>query len=299
MYKKDALREYIMNSELRILSNNIRVRLSKELAKKYDKGYYDIELQKIQKYFNLVNDLNLKFPGNATPIFYIYIVPDDNYVDLLKFQNIYNVSKGGGKTVKSYDLDGFNSAYGLSQNMLENRLNGERIEEKASSIHEIAHVIHSQFFFNTNICICEGFAETLPLYTFDLEQQFTEHREIITSLNEAQIFTVQEMLDSEKNGTFGKDFIIPSNFSTFRKSYISSYLFVRGCLEIISSKFNLNRISATQKFLEIIKQSDCTNEWLIFDIADYLEIPRDELLNGKKIQMQVIDSLVDKNKKSL
>ena len=40
MYQKDKLREYISNSEIRVFSDNIKVRLSKELAKKYDNGSY-------------------------------------------------------------------------------------------------------------------------------------------------------------------------------------------------------------------------------------------------------------------
>lgn len=38
MYEKDSLIEYIESSELRIFSKEIKVRLSKELALKYDRG---------------------------------------------------------------------------------------------------------------------------------------------------------------------------------------------------------------------------------------------------------------------
>ena len=36
MYERDELREYIKNSELRIFNKKIKIRLSSELAKKYD-----------------------------------------------------------------------------------------------------------------------------------------------------------------------------------------------------------------------------------------------------------------------
>ena len=49
MYQKDILREYISNSELRIFSKKIKVRLSKELADKYDKGRYSNYLKNMQK----------------------------------------------------------------------------------------------------------------------------------------------------------------------------------------------------------------------------------------------------------
>ena len=40
MYKKNILKEYISKSELRVFNDKIKVRLSKELAKKYDAGSY-------------------------------------------------------------------------------------------------------------------------------------------------------------------------------------------------------------------------------------------------------------------
>ena len=49
MYQKDKLREYISNSEIRVFSDNIKVRLSKELASKYDNGSYYNYLKDIQK----------------------------------------------------------------------------------------------------------------------------------------------------------------------------------------------------------------------------------------------------------
>lgn len=117
---------------------------------------------------NMINTLEIKYPGNANPVFYIYIVPDDNYSKLLKIPSTFDKGKGGGKPVRCYDLDGFNSAYGLSQNMLENKLdkdkNISRIENK---IHELSHIIHSQFFL-INQTICEGFAEALPLFALVL-----------------------------------------------------------------------------------------------------------------------------------
>ena len=85
MYEKDSLREYIESSELRIFSKEIKVRLSKELALKYDRGCYNNYLESIQMYLNMINTLEIKYPGNANPVLYIYIVPDDNYSKLLKY----------------------------------------------------------------------------------------------------------------------------------------------------------------------------------------------------------------------
>ena len=48
MYEKDSLKKYIFNSEIRVFSKEIKVRLSKDLAIKYDKGLYKNALLNIQ-----------------------------------------------------------------------------------------------------------------------------------------------------------------------------------------------------------------------------------------------------------
>ena len=88
MYQKDVLKEYINNSELRKFSKDINVRMSKKLSLKYDKGSYNNYLNTIQKCFDIIKLLKIEYPGNAHPILYIYIVPDDKYVELLNFPKI-------------------------------------------------------------------------------------------------------------------------------------------------------------------------------------------------------------------
>ena len=291
MYQKDILREYISNSELRIFSKKIKVRLSKELADKYDKGSYSNYLKNMQKCFDMINTLGIQYPGNAKPVLYVYIVPDDRYSEILKIPAIFDEGKGGGKPVPCYDLDGFNSAYGLSQNILENKLEEENsVSRIENEIHELSHIIHSQFF-STNQTICEGFAETLPLYALGFEEIFDDHRTAIMELDESQIFSAQQLLNSEKNATYGAEAVLPNRSCSFRFSYISSYLFVRGCVEIIAEKYDFSKPQAIQYFLEIVRQSNCRNEWLIYDIANALDVPQNELLNGKQMQMRVLESL--------
>jgi len=291
MYKKNRMREYIKSSELRIFNERIKVRLSKELAVKYDNGCYYNYLNNMDKYFQMIDKLNIHYPSNANPVLYVYIVPDDRYAELLKFPAIFDKGKGGGKAVRCYDLDGFTSAYGLSQNMLENKgIEETNISKIENQIHELAHIVHSQFFYKNQI-ICEGFAEALPLYALGLEEIFDEHRNSIINLNENQILSAQEILNSEKDNTYGFESILPNRSCSFRLSYISSYLFVRGCMETISKKYNLSKEQSVQYFLEIVKESDCTNEWLIYDIADALQLTRGELLNEKGIQLEILQSL--------
>ena len=298
MYQKDVLREYISKSELRVFSEKIKVRLSKELAEKYDNGSYNNYLSNMQKCLDMIDTLNIQYPGNAHPVLYVYIVPDNSYSELLRIPKIFDKGAGGGKPVPCYDLDGFNSAYGLSQNILENRPEEEtKISRIENEIHELSHIVHSQFF-STHQTICEGFAETLPLYALDFEEIFDEHRNTIIELDESQIISAQELLNSEKKGIYGAGALLPNRSCSFRFSYISSYLLVRGCIETIAEKNNFSKAQAIQKFLEIVKQSNCSNEWLIYDIANSIGIPQDELLNGKHLQMKVLTSLSTQVQKS-
>ncbi len=292
MYEKNKLKEYIKNSELRVFNKDIKVRLSKELAIKYDKGYYNEYLNNISKYIKMIKKLNIKYPGNAKPVLYVYIVPDNNYRELLGIPEKYDNGKGGGKPVMCYDLDGFSSAYGLSQNILENKNKETDISKVENEIHELSHIVHSQFF-NKNLIISEGFAEALPLYGLNMEKDFTEHKNALLNLEEEQILSVQEILKLEKDDTFGIETILQNKTCSFRISYISSYLFVRGCMEIIAKKFDLKKEDAVQRFLEIVRESECINEWLIFDIADALDLSREELLNGKQIELEVLKSLLE------
>jgi hypothetical protein len=95
----------------------------------------------------------------------------------------------------------------------------------------------------------------------------------------------------EKNGTFNGESLIPNKSCSFNLAYISSYLFVRGCMETLAANHKLSRIKATQKFLEVVRSSQCTNEWLIFDIANALDLEPEELLNGKLLQVESLKKL--------
>ena len=297
MYKKNLLREYILNSELRSFSDKIKVRLSKDLAEKYDKGAYENYLKNIEKFYDMLNNLNIKYPSNANPILYLYIVPDDNFTELLNIPEVFRGSRGGGRPVKCYDIDGFKTAYGISQNLCENRsLNTISVSRMVNEIHELSHLIHGMFFSNNRI-INEGVAEVIPLYVMKLGEGFDEYRDILLNLEESQIYSVKEILNQERNNEFGKEATLPNKSCSFRLSYISSYLFVRGCLEVIGEKFSYNKIQSLQFFLELIMQSGCSYEYLIYDIADVLDIDRDELLNGKSLQLNVINNLSNNDSK--
>ncbi len=149
-YKNITLREYIENSELIVINSHFKIRLSKELLKKYENNLYKTELDSLKKHIEKINALNIKYSANANPVFYLYIVPDSNFKELLNFSRS---SICGGKPVISFDLDGFNSSYGLSSNMLENNTSSA-IQETVNTIHELAHLVHSIFFLGVDRFIC-------------------------------------------------------------------------------------------------------------------------------------------------
>lgn len=290
-YSPDRLKSYVESSELRIVNESFRVRLSSELSKRYDDGIYKTSIGNLSEYIGQVKKLGLQYPGNANPVFYVYIVPDEDFVELLQYP--YKTQKSGGKPVLSYDLDGFSSAYGLSQNICANSVGKQNVSRVVNNIHELGHLVHSQFF-NKDRFICEGFAEALPLYTMDYESVFDEHRNAIKGLKPNQIFSAKELLTMDRIGKFDGNFLIPDKSCSFSLSYISSYLFVRGCMEKMVDKHHISRVEATQKFLEMVRKSRCSNEWLVLDLSSDLEISGDELLCSKELQIKTLGKISEK-----
>lgn len=293
MNSYNKLRDYIKEAELRDYNGKIKVKLSKDLAQKYDQGVYDEYLSEMETIWNLIGRIGIKYPGNSKPEFYLYIVPDEDYAEILGIPEIFNNEKSGGKPVACQELDGFNYAYGTSQNLCENFRKPSNKMSFENKVHELAHLVHGEFFTESSI-FGEGFAEALALYTLDIEDDFFDHKDALMIMDVDKIYTVQELINQERDKSFGKEALSENKSCSFRLSYISSYLFVRGLMEKIEEKFNLNRNESTQYFLEMIRQSNYNNEWLIYDIADHLEISREELLNTKSIQIGVIKRILQK-----
>ena len=86
---------------------------------------------------------------------------------------------------------------------------------------------------------------------------------------------------------------MPNKPCSFRESYVSAYLHVRGIIELIESKENISKIEATQRFLELVKNSNYNNEYLIADIADSIGYPKEDLLYNKNVQRKVINEIND------
>ena len=281
-YLYNALKEYIKNSELRVVNDRFRVRLSADLAKKYDNGVYRNALNLLISHIDAINSLKIKYPNGENPVFYMYVVPDKNFAELLAYP--YKDKRGGGRPVDSFEKDGFSAAYGTSQNMLANHSETESVSQRENSIHEFAHMVQGMFF-NTHLPILgEGFAEVIPLYSLKMEEQFDEHRNVIINMDDAQIFTVRDMYKMCQDGSFYTKNRVPNKSCSFDWSYISSYLFVRGYIMQIAKKFRINRLKATQKFLDIMYDIQRDGVGLFVDMAAVIDMQPDELIDSKKLQ---------------
>lgn len=228
-YKQDQLQKYINDTKLIIINDYFRIRLSKELLVKYNNHLYDEGLNNFKRYVEVIKQLNINYPYNATPIFYMYIVPDENFKELLGFANDEKITSGG-RPVNCYDLDGFPNAYGVSSNIVEGRSHPS-IMQDANSIHEFAHLIHSIFFKDKNRFIAEGIADAITLYILDYESKMKDYQELIKSLKKEDILSAQELIKIEND--FDIEPMIKNKSCSFEKTYISAYLFIRTCIETI------------------------------------------------------------------
>ena len=288
--KQNELKEYIEQSEKIEIEPNFCIRLSKELMKKYVLGLYTKQINTMKGHMKAINDLGLPYPANAKPIFYLYIVPDNNFKELLSYP-IPNKDHGG-KPVICYDLDGFSWAYGISSNMIENE-NDLNVSQIVNEIHELAHLVYCQFF-ERYFCrmLGEGFAECLPLYLLNMENNFTLHQETLSKLKKEHILTANQLITLEPD-EWNDNSLYPDRSCSFRIAYLSSYLFVRSCLENIELRFQLNKVAATQKFFEILRTTTYTKQLFLVEIAQAIGVEEHYFLNENQMQYNLARKLVE------
>lgn len=119
-YEENKLfRKYIEESIVISINEHLKIRLPKSYLEKYKSGLYANALQNWNACIEEIKQLNINYPSNAHPIVYMYIVPNNQFVELLNFPKEI-ATKGGGKPVVSYDLESFPYAYGTSSNLMEN-----------------------------------------------------------------------------------------------------------------------------------------------------------------------------------
>lgn len=295
MRNYDKLKEYIEKSEIRQFNERLTIRLSKELADNYDKGIYKDYLEINSKHIELLDSLNIKYKNDKLPTFYFYIVPENNCVELLNVPEYFaKKSNGGGRPVESFDSDSYSRAYGVSQNIALSKQTG--ISSRENQIHELAHLVTLEFNLK-HAFICEGIAELIPLYILDMEDEFDEHREVLSSLTEDKIYTIKELINFDKSGLGGKPLVMNRGCS-FEQGYASSYLIMRGIIDIIIEKFNMSKIEALQFFLDTCSNTDLYGEKFMVKLSEILDVDNNEFLNSKNIQLQVIKNLNTNKRKN-
>lgn len=287
------LKDYVKKSELRIYKDTIYIKLSKELSEKYDNGIYNNYFNKLLNCYLELKDLDIKYPASSKPILYIYIVPDDNYQELLQIPKKFDRGFGGGKPVTCFELDGFKSAYGISQGICERYSENINISRKVNNIHELFHLIHGEFQRNESF-ISEGLAEAVPLHIMGYEEHFLEHRDIVLNLKDDQIISSKELINSERDNSFGKEESLPNKSCSFRYSYISSYLFIRVILEQIERKESLSKKEALIFLLKLLRETPYSGEWLVEYLAFNTGLNKEDLLNNINLQKEIINSITKK-----
>lgn len=280
---KDALREYIERSEKRIVIDGVfNVRMSPELAQKFDAGKYETMIQEHAKCIDELIKINIKYPANAKPIFYLYIVPDENFVELLSYP--YKERQGGGRPVDSYDLDGFNNAFGSSQNRIEYNGPIPVDEHHVNLIHEYAHLIQGQFGYGSQM-FGEGFAEMIVWYALEYEKLIPSHLDAMKLLK--KIYTANELLTSVAFSD-----VVSGKTCSFQPSYISSYLWVRAVVEHICKQYNLSKFDAIQKFLELYNYIHFDKQWFIMDLAKEIGMNVEKLLDSTDYQIAELNKII-------
>ncbi len=103
-------------------------------------------------------------------------------------------------------------------------------------VHELAHLVHGDWI--EIYPICEGFAEAIPFYMLNLTDE--KQQEIALNLTPKEIYSVNTLI---KRGMFIE---IDITRAQYRKTYVSMYLWMRGYLETVQRKYNLDKLQALQ-----------------------------------------------------
>lgn len=112
-------------------------------------------------------------------------------------------------------------------------------------VHELAHLVHGDWI--EIYPICEGFAEVIPFYMLNLTDE--KQQEIALNLTPKEIYSVNTLI---KRGMFLETDIARAQY---RKTYVSMYLWMRGYLETVQRKYNLDKLQALKFVLTEFKKA--------------------------------------------
>ena len=274
----EALRDYLKDSELRIADKNLHIRMSPELAKKYDAGAYDFVVAEQLDCIRELMALNL-LPDKSKK-FYIYLVPDDRLVELLMYP--YKDAESGGRPVRCFDDDGLSYAHGSSQNLFL-RQEKRKTNGHVNDLHEYSHLIQGEYatkdlFFN------EGFAELLPWYVLNYERKTLPH---IMTVLDTDIYSASNMLGRKD---VYRD-VVAGRTISFQKSYISAYIFMRTIIEKIEEKYNLDKVGAAKFWLQWIAETKLNCGLLVTEFANKLGLNAEKLLYTTDYQKEVLQKM--------
>jgi len=119
-----------------------------------------------------------------------------------------------------------------------------RTDYSIGFIHEFAHLVHGDW--SPMNPLMEGFAEVVPLYILDLKDE--KQQEIALNLTPEEMDSVNTLL---KKGMFEEHALRAQE----RKSYVTMYLWMRGYLETVQHKYNLDKLQALNFVLTEFKKA--------------------------------------------
>ena len=275
----EALADYIEKSETRIADTNVCICMSPGLAEKYDDGVYDFAVSEHVDCIRELVALNLMPDNNKK--FYIYLVPDDEFIKLLEFP--YKNDKKGGLPVRCFHRDGLRWAFGSSQNLFVSDNISQ--DKHINLLHEYSHLIENEFGLR-HLLFNEGFADLIPWYVLGYEDKSTTHIEAVLSTN---IYTAGDILMTKD--IFND--VVPDHICSFQRSYISSYVFVRTLIEKMQQKYNLDKIGAVTLWLDWMKESKFDKTFLVIELARKLGMDVEKLLETTEYQKEVLKKMSD------
>jgi hypothetical protein len=164
-----------------------------------------------------------------------------------------------------------------------------------TNLHELSHLVQDMFVGTGSVdrWLSEGIAEAFPYYLLDYEERDEAHRKLIADLSADDIFNARILACKFDELA---DYSVRKRAQE-RSNYISSYLLVRGILGKIEKKLVCGRVAAMKEFLMFLRKADNQKYFLIWDIANFIGMPSEELENEKSLQLaerKAIAEIADK-----
>lgn len=234
-----AVQDFAKQSEMRIVRNDLRIRVLPDAAQNYDAGMYREAVDMWQNLIKEIGTVDLVYPNGAHPVFYVYFVPDD-------FYNNTDFANMVGKAEYSVDKDGFIRALCYLQKTLTDKTQNDKVNvfNRVAKLHELSHCMHSNFGEQTRL-FCEGFAEIIPWYILGYERRIPTHLKWMRAL--PKIYSIQDYRDNRVsyNEKLGP------KICSYQSGYVSAYLLVRAIISNVEKKLKISPCVALQKFLDL------------------------------------------------